>query len=332
MSKAFDWVYHLASFLILASGILILISWMELCSSYCTNAHNYRLFGAPFEVAGAVFFLFVGGLHFFRKTNLVLMLIAVGFGAEAYFIFLQKIVIGTWCPVCLSIAFCIACLGLCYFIIFKNQPNKEFMHPFRFTLLLTFSLIFGIASSFSGVRKIDELGAAEDSVKERIKFGNRSSPVAVYVFTDWACPACRAVGPALEAMAPKLAQEAQLTFVDAVVHPETLNYAPYNISFMVNNKPQYFQIRNVLEKLSMINRKPTDQEIAESVAPLGVIPHELPYEDVALTMKYFEELVEKLKVTGTPTVAIINEETKKEKKLSGREITEANVLNAIRTL
>lgn len=324
--------YHLASFFILCGAILILISWYKLCSSYCTDAHNYRLFGVPFEVTGGLFFLLVGILHILRKTKAVLLLLAGGFGAEIYFIFLQKTTIGTWCPVCLSIAFCIACLGLCYLFIYTKQPNEEFMHQIRFIPLLVLTLIFGLASSFFGVAKIDQLEAFESSLKEEIKFGNKSSPIEIYVFTDWACPACRAVEPALEAMAPSITQEAQVTFVDAVVHPETLNYAPYNISFMTHNKPEYFQIRDALGKLSLKNKKPNDQDISAVIAPYGITFQELPYEDVALTMKYFEKLVDKLKVTGTPTVAIINETTKKGKKLSGKEITEANVLKAIHAL
>lgn len=332
MTRKIDWPYHLASVFILAGSILTLISWLKLCSTYCSDAHNYRLFGIPFEISGAFFFLALGILHFLKKTKPILLLISSGLGAELYFIYLQKATIGSWCPVCLSIAFCIASLMLCYLIIYKNQHNEGFMHPNRFTVLLSFTLIFGLASSFFGVGKIDQLGAAETTLKEEIKFGNKSSPIEVYVFTDWACPACRAAEPAIEAMASKVTQEAQLTFVDAVVHPETLNFAPYNISFMANNKPQYFQIRNALGKLSMKNKKPNDQDISAAVAPLGVSYRELPYEDVALTMKYFDELVDKLKVTGTPTVAIINPVSKKGKKLSGKEITEANVLKAIHAL
>lgn len=319
----------LAAFLILAGAILTLISWLKLCSTYCTDAHNYRLFGVPFEISGGLFFLSLGILHYFEKTKALLLLTALGLGAEIYFIILQKTAIGSWCPVCLSIAFCIACLGACYLKIYQKQSHEGFM---RSLPLLALTLIVGFASSFLGVGKIDQLAAAENSLKEAIKFGNKGSPIEIYVFTDWACPACRGVEPALEAMAPKISHEAQITFVDAVVHPETLNYAPYNISFMAHNKPQYFQIRDALGKLSLKNKKPNDQDIEAAVAPLGVTFQELPYEDVALTMKYFDELVDKLKVTGTPTVAIINDTTKKGKKLSGKEITEANVLKAIQAL
>src|SRR4029079_17971520 len=132
--------------------------------------------------------------------------------------------------------------------------------------------------------------------KEKIKFGNTSSPLQVYVFTDWACPACRLVEPAIEAMAPKLMREAQLTFVDTVVHPETLNYAPYNISFMANSKNQYFQIRDALGKLSVTTKKPTEDQIRQSVSRLGVNYVELPFEDITVALRYFEELTDKFKI------------------------------------
>jgi hypothetical protein len=141
------------------------------------------------------------------------------------------------------------------------------------------------------------------------------------------------VEPAIEAMAPQLMKEAQVTFVDTVVHPETLNYAPYNISFMANSKPKYFQIREALGKLSVKTKKPTEDEVRKTIAPLSVTYIELPFEDITVAMRYFEELTDKFKVTGTPTIAIVNTSAKKGKKLAGvEEITEANVLKAIHAL
>ena len=46
-------------------------------------------------------------------------------------------------------------------------------------------------SGFGGTAKFNKLQAAENSVKERITMGNARSPVEVYIFTDWGCPACK---------------------------------------------------------------------------------------------------------------------------------------------
>ncbi len=330
--------YHLATLGIIIGILLTGVSWFKLCSQMCNDAHNYRLFDVPFEWVGWAFFAALAIFHLKGKTEplsrwLAGLTIAGGLGAEAFFIFLQKYKIGTWCPVCLSIAGTIAFIGICYIFLNRRETNEGIMNKWLNIGLLTAVFTLGFTTSFFGITKIDQLQAVEDAIKEKIKFGNTSSPVQVYVFTDWACPACRMVEPAIEAMAPQIMQEAQLTFVDTVVHPETLNYAPYNLSFMVNSKPQYFKIRDALGKLSVKTKKPTEQEVVKAIAPIGARYSELPFEDVTLAMRYFEELTDKFKVTGTPTIAIVNTSAKKGKKLAGvEEITEANVLKAIKAL
>lgn len=330
------WPFWLASFFIIAGIILTIISALKLCSETCNQAHNYRLFGLPFEVGGAFYFTLLAVLHFGslkypRLGSYVLPLVVLGLGAEAFFIYLQKYEIGVWCPVCLSIAASILLLGLCYIKIRINQGviMKSWLNSASFMSIF----LIGLVTAGLGLTKIDKLQAVEDKIKEDIKFGNKNSPVEVYVFTDWACPACRAIEPALEKMAPKISQNAQLIFVDTVVHPETLNFAPYNLSFMVNAKSKYFDVRDALTKLSITNKKPTDQDVIKAVAPLRVTYKELPYEDVTVAMRYFDELVERFKITATPTVAIVNRTAKKGKKFSGAdEITEANIIKAIDTL
>jgi protein-disulfide isomerase/uncharacterized membrane protein len=330
------WPFWLASLLIFAGIVLTAVSALKLCSETCNQAHNYRLFGMPFEAGGAAFFGTLTFLHFGSRkwpwlSSMVLPLLALGLGAEAYFIYLQKYEIGHWCPVCLSIAASILLLAICY--IYIRIQQGVFMRNWLTNLSFLGLFALGIVTATAGLSQVDKLQAVEDRIKEDIKFGNKNSPVEVYVFTDWACPACRAIEPALEKMGPKITSKAQLVFVDTVVHPETLNFAPYNLSFMVNAKSKYFDVREALTKLSISNKKPNDQDIAKAVAPLQVAYKELPYEDVTVAMRYFEDLVERFKVTATPTVAIVNRTAKKGKKLSGAdEITEANVLKAIDAL
>ncbi len=327
------WSYLLATLFLIAGIVLTAVSYLRLCSTTCNDAHNYRLFGFPFEVGGALYFSLLAFLHFgsLKRPSLqryILPLVVIGLGAEAFFIAVQKWQIGAYCPVCLGIAASIALFGLStYFETLKQGISMK--RIFNFSCLFA----IGVATAFLGISKIDQLQATEDKIKQEIKFGDPTSTVEVYVFTDWACPACRAIEPALEKMAPKVSQQAQLTFVDTVVHPETLNYAPYNLSFMVNAKSKYFDVREALTKLALTTKKPTDQDIVKAVAPLKITYKELPYEDVTVAMRYFDELVERFKVTGTPTVVIVNRNAKKGKKLAGvEEITEANVLKAIKTI
>lgn len=325
--------YHLASLGILAGLILTTISWLKLCTTSCNEAHNFRIFDLPFEWMGWAFFLSLGVLHFTGKRFLASLLIAGGLGAELFLILFQKLELDSFCPVCLSIAFVMVIIGLCYIYLYRTEQNWGFMKK-RFHIGLLIALFtFGFTSSFFGISKIDQLEAAETAIKQQIIFGNAASDVQVYVFTDWECPACRIVEPAIEAMSPKIMKEAGLTFVDTVVHPATLNYAPYDISFMVHNKPQYFKIREALGKLSLTTKKPSEEEVEKAIAPLGVHYVELPYEDITVAMRFFDELTTKFKITATPTVAIVNASKKKGKKLAGaEEITEANVLKAIHSI
>lgn len=333
-----SWPYYLASCAILSGIALTVISALKLCTSTCTEAQHYRLFGVPFELIGGIYFGTLLVTHYFAKDRplfrqLTGLLISLGLGAEIFFILLQKVQIGVWCPLCLGIAFCIGITGIAYLIWNQKEQSEALMQGWLHTGALIGVLTLGFTASFLGVTKIDQLQAAEDEIKDRIKFGNKNSPIEVYVFTDWVCPACRAVEPTIEAMAPKITQQAQLTFVDTVVHPETLNFAPYNIALMAQAKAKYFRLREALNQLSLSNKKPKDEDISKAIAPLGVELHELPYEDVTAALRYFEELAQQYKVTSTPTVAIVNRQDKKEKKLTGaKEITEANVMKAINAL
>jgi hypothetical protein len=134
-------------------------------------------------------------------------------------------------------------------------------------------------------------------------------------------------------MAPAIMQKAKLTFVDEAVHPETLNFTPYNLSFMINNKPQYFALRNALAQLSESTKTPSDEQVEKMAASIGTQYRQLNYSDVALGIKYFKHLVKQLEVEGTPTMVIVNKETKKGKRLAGKsQITEAGVMSTINSM
>lgn len=194
-------------------------------------------------------------------------------------------------------------------------------------------VIFGFVFSQAGFAKYDQLQAAEKNIKESIAFGDMSSHVEVYVFTDWECPSCRKVEPILEKAAPAIMKKAKLVFVDMPIHPESTNFTPYNLSFMINDKAQYFHLRNQLTKLSLTTKTPTDEEVEAIAAKLGAKYRQLHYADIDVGIKYFKHLSDQFKVEGTPTVVVVNAEKKKGKKLVGvNEITEDNILKAIHSL
>lgn len=160
--------------------------------------------------------------------------------------------------------------------------------------------------------------------------GNLTSPIEVYFFTDWKCPACRKIEPMIETAGEKIMQNAKLFFIEVVIHPKSLDFIPYNISFMINNKPQYLLLRNGLTELSKSENPPTEEQIENLAkeAKTKYIP--INYSEVSLISNFFNELTKQYKIDSTPTVVIVNSFSKKDKMLRGdNEVTVENIMNAI---
>lgn len=336
-------LYFIAGLAILTGLTLTILSIMELCTSACVEGHKYRLYNLKFEHFGLAFF---GAAVLFHAlawklplfNTLSGYLLAGGVGGELCFIYVQKYVIGHWCPVCLGIATTVFIAAALYVLrgiinakqIDHNETKGTFMKHSTFSL---FTIILGFVVAFMGVVKVDPLEAKQESLKESIAFGNPTSPVEVYVFTDWFCPACHEAEPELKKMASSVERNAKVFFIDANIHDESMNFSPYNLSFMIYNKPQYFELRNALHNLSNKTKSPTDEQIQKEVAPYGVTHKDLNYRDIALATKMFAKLKQQFGVTSTPTIIVINVDTKKGKRITGKsDITQANVLKAINDL
>jgi len=337
------WITTLA---LLCACALSVASWLNLCSQACAEGHSYRIFGLTFETVGMTVFPLITLGHLVTRFYHPLLpfigwCLCATLGAEVVFIYLQKYKIGSWCPVCLSIAACLAVAAFPYLYSYFKVFKKSLEHPERGQIMhniyrgltgLGFFII-GFLIAFVGVVKENRLQAAENNIKDTIAFGNNASQIEVYIFTDWACPACRALEPNLEKIVPKVMSKARVTFVDDPIHPETLNYTPYNVSFMIHNKSNYFTLRRGLSELSKNTKEPSDQQITAIATKAGQQYKQLNYADVALANKYFTHLVSTLNVDGTPTVVVVNKNTQQGKKFSGsKKITEENILKAIQTL
>ena len=345
-SKSDTFAFWISAVALLIALGLSLASWMRLCSQACAEGHSYRLFGFTFEAVGLTLLSILTVIHFLSRKFPSLIYVAGwilcgALGAEVMFIYVQKYMIGSWCPMCLSIAAAILMATLPYLFRYYKQFKLTLEHPEKGQIMFNIYrgltgvefFVVGFLLAFGGVGKENSLQAAENGIKEQIAFGNLSSPVHVYIFTDWACPACRSMEPKFETMIPKIMSKATVTFVDDPVHTETMNYTPYNISFMINNKKGYLALRRALTELSEETKEPTDHQVEALAAKLGHKYQQLNYADVALANKYFGSLVTNLKVEGTPTVVIVNKKTQKGKKLPGiTQITEANILKAIESL
>lgn len=171
------------------------------------------------------------------------------------------------------------------------------------------------------------------TLKEDIAFGNMRSPLEVYVFTEWECPACRSIEPTILRSSKAIMQKAKLIFIDHVVHKESLNYIPYNLSFMINNKGKYFQLRQELFDFSIGNQPIKEEHIQEILGRLDEKYTPLEFSDLVGAEKYFEVIAKQLDVERVPTVVIVNTKTKKGKILTGAaEINEDAILKALNDL
>ncbi len=327
----------------LAGLVLSLLSWLEVCTQECSDAHHYQFFGLSFGMIGIAYFGTLIILHFLSIKFQILYLatgfmVAGGLGAEIMLIVVQKFVIGKWCPVCLSIAAMISIAAFCFIgmylleldtVIRNNMGNKIMQKVWKGISSISIFAI-GFILTFFGIGKEDKLQAAQTALEENLAFGNPKSPVVVYIFTDWQCPACRQAEPAIEKMFSSLTEKAQVVFVDLAIHPESLNFIPYNLSFILRNKPQYIQLRHILTNISSQTDSPTDEQVVHASSKIGIKYQQLSYSDIVLGIRYFRRLVQEYNIQGTPTVLVMHLNKNIKKKLSGSDsITEANILKAI---
>ena len=111
--------YWIAAAALFCAYALTIFSWMELCSETCAEGHTYRFFGMTFETIGLMLFPLVAAAHLLsRKFSSLTLLtgwtLSAMLGAEVVFIYVQKYKIGSFCPVCLSIAAALFVAALAY--------------------------------------------------------------------------------------------------------------------------------------------------------------------------------------------------------------------------
>lgn len=326
----------ISSILILAGLVLAILSWTDLCSfNGCTDAHEYRFYGLSLPMVGTGYFCILAFLvtlssRWSNCEGLFSLALAGGAGAELVMIHLQKNVIEAWCPLCLGIAFTVylLCIHRIY-IFFQNSRRQSPMNKPHFisrSLLLVVTAAVGFIISFSGIKKPEAAGL-------ETSMGKQTSKIEVYVFSDWLCPICVTVEPALEAVVPQLEKKAKVYFIDKPIHKESMNFVPYHLSFLVHEKGKYLQIRKALFGLAKVNKNPLLADIQAAVTPLGVTYKQLSFMDVSQMMAKSQALANEYKVTGTPTVVVVNSSSKKSKALvGGKEISADSILKAVKAL
>ena len=317
---------------------LSIVSLLHVCTEACKETQDYEFFGIPIGWLGVAFFSAVMVAHYLRWDYVVGLMVAGALGSEVVFLLIQYELIGEFCPICVSIAASVLIAATVLTIgYFKNLGNyvklglKRMVswQVLRGVSTLSFVML-GFFMALFGVIKPEKTFADGTSENENPIFGNRDSQIEVYVISDWFCPACKELEPKIEAILPKVMEKASVIFVDRNIHPESMNYMPYNLSFMLKEKDKYFALRKELLKLTEQTKTPTPEEVQEAITPLGVKFRPLNFSDIDSGHRFFQGIAKTFQVDSTPTIVIANKKKVKAKKLVGdEEITEKAILGWI---
>jgi|MudIll2142460700_1097286.scaffolds.fasta_scaffold01514_8 hypothetical protein len=323
----------------LAAGLILSVaSALNFCAvDACSEAHKYTLLGIAMPFLGIGFFIIAGILYELSIANtfvkpLFLLLMFCASGAEVAFLLIQKFRIQKWCPLCLGVA------ATVYFVTlvtsFEGVKNMIARVNLRGIMIMplmrkivTIVLVFtaGFFLAYRGMEK----GDAEESVP-KIFLGKQDSSVEVFIMTDWFCPACQKAEQEIERTVPALEKRAKVFFVDIAIHPETLNYTPYNLSFLTYEKSKYMELRKALLGLTKKTKEPTPDDVKGAITPLNVVYKPLSFLEATRGIKFYEAVSREFKVSATPTVVVRDTKTGKVARLVGiKEINETNMIKAV---
>lgn len=308
-----------------------------LCTEACKATYKWTLFGVKFPFIGVGFFALCLLLFHLRNRpafrGLLAVAVAGAWGAEITFLYVQHSIIKRWCPLCIAVAFCVCVAGIAlaggYFSGMRTHFAKGRGAMARYLskgAFLAAVLLAGAYISFLG------LGNPDSSHAETLPLalGKQDSEVEVYVFTDWFCPACREAEKEMDKTFPNIMSRSKLVFIDYPIHPESMNFIPYNLTFLVREKAKYLEIRKALIALADRTREPTPEDVQKAVAPLGVTYRPLNYSDIGAGVQYFQSVVTAFRVDATPSLVVYNRKTKSHRLLSGvRDLSAPTILMAV---
>ncbi len=309
------------------TGLVLSVMYMlETCTEACSDAAVYSIFGFDFSLFGILFFTAALLMLCFRKRYyqihlaLLLMMFASA-GAELHFIWLQKFEIGTWCPICLSIAAAVYC-G-CAILSYETLRSGNMKLKLKRLILMLVAMLIGVTTSIAGVAR--QADASPD-----LYLGKKKSSTVVYFVSDWFCPACKALEPRIEEIYNSINKKVKVGFIDFPIHRESNNYTPYNLQFLMFEKAKYPKLRAALAKVAKQTKKPTDAQVQAAITPLGVKLRQLDNADLLYGMQHNMTVYRGYDVNATPSIVVVNEKNKKQKNLvGGGQITIQAVKDAI---
>jgi len=154
-----------------------------------------------------------------------------------------------------------------------------------------------------------------------------SGKIQVRLYTDYFCPPCRGIEPAVEPILKDLIRKGviRLTLVDTPFSSQSPLYARYFLYALngKNDRDHAFKVRNILFELAG-NRSATTKEQLEEILKSKGITYQ-PF-DVKSTFNKFNALIKEDHTDATPTCVIIK--SGKKEAFTG----EADIVNALKRL
>ena len=139
-----------------------------------------------------------------------------------------------------------------------------------------------------------------------------SGPIEVRIYSDYFCPPCRAMEPAVDPILKDLLKKnvIRLTLVDTPFHPHTPLYARYFLyALKENNDVEHaFRVRNILFEAST-NKSITTKERIEAIFKEKEIPYAVF--DAKSAFEGYNVLLKEDNIKATPTCVIIKSGQKK---------------------
>lgn len=320
-------IHWLQGGLIVIGLALSVASMIEACSDACMEAHKYLFFGYRMAAIGIAFFVALLAVFLLSRKFQFLGwvywgMLSAACGAELVFMAIQKIDIGSWCPLCVAVAatvFSLAALsgwnGLSGGVwTMKGWSVKMFGRVAVGVCLVVSAFLLGGGVAIGGVAKPR---VTQDLLS--LSLGQKNSPVEVIFVTDWFCPACRQAEAGIVKAAEEVMAMSKVSFIDLPVHQETLNFAPYHLSFIVYEKANYLKLREALAAVSRTSKNPSVEQISAMAARVGARYRPLDFTQSLGGIQLWQKTVQDLGVRMTPTVVVRNVKTGKKVLLEGGE-------------
>lgn len=300
------------------AGILLsVLSFFGWCTlEGCTLLHGFKVYGIDVSLWGAAYFsllLLLVFLSRYRWADLTrTLMVAAGLGVEAVLIYVQW-VMDNYCAVCMVVAFIVAalCLVELWRLLSRRVAGnkRKVSAGFRAAIILM-GVVLGVLAAqpvISGLH-LDRLAELEESraiYDDLPGIGKENGWPMIRVYSDYFCPYCQKVEPAVNEVLREHLDRSRVIFCDLPIHGNASKmYITFFLGVLLadNDQEKVLQAREVLFDLA--EKKVLDSEtVKERLAEAGIVL-ENDFEKISEVYEKCIALSYKDNVKATPTVVL----------------------------